>query len=228
MQVKINLNIVIFILLFLVTGQIELYGILMLFALIHESGHLLVGGLLKWRPSVIHIMPLGLSICFHTNCEDYNRKIGKGNLLSLKKIVIAAAGPVTNLICILFFAFVPISLLGINSTVIIYSNILIALFNLLPIYPLDGGRILKHVIQLTIGKKQAQEISTIVNNISVMLVTIFSSFAIIYFKNIAILLIVIYLWILLIIQNKKDELKKKIYEQIEKERKQQEKRYSVK
>lgn len=41
MQIKINLKIFIFLILFILTNQIEIYGILMLFATVHELGHLL-------------------------------------------------------------------------------------------------------------------------------------------------------------------------------------------
>ena len=66
MQIKINIKILLFIGIFLISGQIEIYGIFMLFALIHELGHLLVGILLGLKLDYLTIMPLGLSITFKT------------------------------------------------------------------------------------------------------------------------------------------------------------------
>ena len=42
MSVKIDLKVFLFIFLFWITSQIEIYAVLMIFALIHELAHLLV------------------------------------------------------------------------------------------------------------------------------------------------------------------------------------------
>ena len=42
MSIKIDLKIFLFIILFWLTSQIKIYAVLMIFALIHELGHLLV------------------------------------------------------------------------------------------------------------------------------------------------------------------------------------------
>ncbi len=42
MSIKIDLKIFLFVILFWLTSQIEIYAILMIFALIHELGHLFV------------------------------------------------------------------------------------------------------------------------------------------------------------------------------------------
>ena len=42
MSIKIDLKIFLFVILFWLTSQIEIYAILMIFALIHELGHLLI------------------------------------------------------------------------------------------------------------------------------------------------------------------------------------------
>ena len=91
MRVKIDLKIFIFIIIFILTRQIEIYGVLMLFAFIHECGHMIVGLLLRFKPNKLEIMPYGLSIGFEVKCEDYNRKVKKGNMLAIKKIIIALA-----------------------------------------------------------------------------------------------------------------------------------------
>ena len=81
MQIKLNLNIFIFILIFLFTRQIEIYGILMLFAVIHELTHMLVGIVLGLKPKTFTIMPLGFSVGFRVDCLDYNKKVKKGTFL---------------------------------------------------------------------------------------------------------------------------------------------------
>ena len=100
MTIKLNLNIFLFFLLFLLTNQLEIYALVMIFALIHELAHLVSGILMGLRPETLKIMPLGFSIEYKTNVEDYNKKVLKSNMLSLKKIIIACAGPLINLIVI--------------------------------------------------------------------------------------------------------------------------------
>jgi Zn-dependent protease len=67
---------------------------------------------------------------------------------------VAAAGPVSNLILALIFAlifrFVPVELVGFSFLqflyVVVYVNVLLAVFNLVPIPPLDGSKILFAVL----------------------------------------------------------------------------------
>ena len=77
MNIKVNLNIFFFLVLFFITNQIELYALIMLFALIHEIGHLLCGVLLGFEVENFRIMPLGFSIEFKIDINDYNKKILK-------------------------------------------------------------------------------------------------------------------------------------------------------
>ena len=151
MQIRINLKIFIFMVIFYLTRQIEIYGILMLFAFLHEMGHLLSGILLGFKVQSLCINPLGLAVNFKILPADYNRKVGKGNILALKKLVIALSGPAVNILLMIFFMLFNVTLLGFQRELLIYSNLLLALFNLIPIYPLDGGRILKNVLHMITG-----------------------------------------------------------------------------
>ncbi len=216
MSIRIHLKIFLFILLFYITKQIEIYGFLMLFAILHELGHLGMGVLLGLKPETINIMPLGVSISFKTSPKDYNEKIKKGTNLALKKMLIAMAGPIMNFVIVLLFIIVPVHIKEITKLNIIYANILIGTFNLLPIYPLDGGRILKNLLHILYGLKNSNELINKISNVSIIILTAVSSITILYFENIAILLIIIYLWGLVIKQNKNYEVKKKVYDLIEK------------
>ena len=104
MKFKVDLKIFIFIILFFITRQIETYATIMLFAIIHELGHLFAGIILGMKPEKLEIMPYGLSISFELSLDDYNKKINQGNVLEIKKIIVAFAGPLINLIVILIFA----------------------------------------------------------------------------------------------------------------------------
>ena len=76
-EIKLNLNIFLFLILFCITNQIEIYALVMLFALIHELAHLICGVVLGFKPDTLKIMPFGFSIEFETNLQDYNKKILK-------------------------------------------------------------------------------------------------------------------------------------------------------
>lgn len=215
MKIKLNLQIFIFILIFILTKQIKIYGILMLFAFIHELGHMLVGICLEFKPSNFEIMPFGVRVGFNVKIDNYNKKIKKGTILCIKKIIIDLAGPITNLIFVLFYSMFNIEFFGIERQYVIYSNILIGLFNLIPIYPLDGGRIIKNVIHIICGIKDAYIYTNLISKITIIILTIFASISILYLKNIAILFIIIYLWILVLIENKKYKNKMLIFTKIE-------------
>lgn len=133
---------------------------------------------------------------FKVKCEEYNEKIKKANIYELKKIFVAIAGPLTNIIMILLFTNLNIEL-GLKQT-IIYANLLITIFNLMPIYPLDGGRILKGVLHIAFGNWKSKKYISEISIIFMILLTAISSIGIYYFENIAILFIVLYLWVLVI------------------------------
>ena len=214
MQIKIDFKIFAIIIIFLITKNIGIYATLMLFALIHELGHLVCGILLGFKPQSISIIPFGFKLGFKVKCDDYNIKIKKGNRLTLKKILIAISGPLTNVICILVLILIKnkISIEEFQNS--IYANILLILFNLIPIYPLDGGRIMQGLIHIFIGLKQSYSYVKTITNINVILLTAISSILILYYKNIAILLVIIYLWMMVYKCNKEYSLKEKIYNQI--------------
>ena len=211
MRIRIDLKIFIFGFIFLLTHQIKIYSILMLFAIIHELGHLIAGVLMGLKPAKIEIMPYGLSIGFDVNYNDCNRKIGKGNALSIKRLIIASAGPITNFFIVLIFSFIKINLLGIERELLVYSNLLIGIFNLIPIYPLDGGRIIKEILQIICGLEKSYTYTIKISRIVVVILTAVSSITILYIKNIAIVIILAYLWYLVIMENRKYEKIHRLY-----------------
>ena len=209
MRFRIDLKIFIFLFIFFLTQQIKIYSIIMFFAIIHELGHLLAGILLGMKAEKMELMPYGVSISFKLSYDDYNKKIKKANLLEIKKIIVALAGPLTNVVISIIVYNLNIQFF--DKLLIIYSNILLVLFNMLPIFPLDGGRILKGILHLLYGKRKAEKY---INNISfgiILVLTLLGSVFIYKIKNIAIFFILICLWIIYIKQDKIYRKRNKIY-----------------
>ena len=194
MEIKVDLKIFLFIILFYFTKQIEIYTIMLIFALIHEFGHLIMGILVGMKPKKIEIMPYGFSIRFKVEPSNYNKRILNGNILEVKKILVAMAGPLTNLIIILISNYIH------QEKIIIYANTLIMLFNLMPIYPLDGGRIVKGIMYIIFGKEKSILYTRNISLVVLAIVTTTASIGILYLKNIAIFIITIFLWMLYIKQ----------------------------
>lgn len=212
MSIKLDLKIFLFLFLFLLTSQFEIYIVLMIFAIIHELGHLIAGLMLKFKPEEIRLTPVGLRIQFKASDEEY--KIENAKSYTIKKAIIALAGPLTNLL----IATITVVMAKLNLStqnmyiylLIVYANFLIAIFNLIPIYPMDGGRAVKEILKLVYGNKKAYKITYFLSKTVLILLTAVSSIAILYLKNIAILIIIAYLWYLEIAEIRKYNRRKKI------------------
>ncbi len=214
MRFRIDLKIFLFLILFYVTKQIEIYTMIMFFAIIHELGHMVVGLLMGMKPEKLEIMAYGVSVSFKLMPKDYNRKIKRGNQLELKKILVALAGPITNFMIIAIVLQMNMNL--VSTLMILYSNLVLILFNLLPIYPLDGGRLIKGILHIFLGKMKAEKYTNYISFVTLMIVTFVSSIAIYQLQNIAIFLIVLMLWVIFIREDRVYEKRNKMYHLIEK------------
>lgn len=218
MSIKIDLKIFLLLFLFCITSQMDMYILLMVFACIHELAHLLVGLFLKFKPKELKVTPVGLQIAFYIKCDDYNKKIMKGNSLGVKKIIIALAGPMINFMIMgIMLMMYQIGIKKIDIITyqnIIYTNFLIGIFNLIPIYPLDGGRIINEILHITIGLRKSYQWTHTISKAVLIFLTAVASITILYLHNIAILIIIIYLWMLMIQQSKIYHTKEKINEMI--------------
>ncbi len=196
MKIRIDLKIFIFFAIFYFTNQIKIYIIIMFFSFLHELGHIIVGIMLKMKLEKIEILPCGFSSSFKANLRDYKYKIKNANLLILKNLIIAMAGPIVSIIMVIIFTYIDIQY--ITKQEAIYSNLLIAIFNLIPLYPLDGGRIIKGILHIEFGREKSESIVSNVSRMAIVILTIISSIAVYCLKNIAIFLICIFLWSLII------------------------------
>ncbi len=132
---------------FACTGELFLFFLSTLVALQHECAHAFAAARLGYKLNAVVLMPFGAII--------------DGDLrgISLKdEIFVALFGPLCNLFTAIFFVatwwFSP-TMYAFTDTAF-YSSLTIALVNLLPFYPLDGGRILRCVLTRIFLKTQPQ------------------------------------------------------------------------
>lgn len=215
MHIKLDFKIFLFIFLFLVMRKIEIYAMLMIFGLIHEIGHLISGLSLGMKTDKVEILPYGFKLALKINYDDYNNKIKNGTLLSLKKIIIYICGPLINIIIAIIMTITKFEISEFLRQEIVYCNIFIAIFNLLPIYPLDGGKIVFEFLHIICGLKKTYKIIQDVTWITLIILTIASSFFILYFKNISIAITIIYLWILVLKTERFFRVKEEVLKNIE-------------
>lgn len=208
MRIKIDLKIFLFLILFYFTKQIGIYTTIIIFAIIHELGHLIAGLLVGMKPDKMELKPYGVSISFKISKKETSIK---GHI---KKIFVATAGPLTNLLVIIVANNMKLDLF--SNLIIIYANILLIVFNLIPIYPLDGGRILKEILHICYGEKKAIRYISNISFIILIILTFTGSIAVYYLENIAIFIIIIFLWGIYINQDIIEKRRNKIQDLIEK------------
>ena len=97
--------------------------------------------------------------------------------------VVAIAGPITSfalgLLCWFILQFVPTELGGLYFVVIytMYMNILLAIFNMIPALPLDGGRVLRSLLHLRMSRLRATQISASISRILAVALGLFGLLA---------------------------------------------------
>lgn len=134
------------------TGKVFLFLICTVTALAHELGHSFVAGGSGYRLNKITLMPFGAVV--------------KGDIEGLKffdEIKIAIAGPLLNVFIALFFIALwwIIPEIYAFTDVIVSSSLSMALINLLPVFPLDGGRILSAYLNMKFNERVAERVCKI-------------------------------------------------------------------
>ncbi len=134
------------------TGRIFLFVIYTLSAVMHELGHSIVASSCGYRLNKITLMPFGAVV--RGDVDGLNVK---------DNIKIALAGPLVNvsvglLFVALWWLFPEIYPF---TEVIVEANFSLAIVNLLPVYPLDGGRVLSAGLSGAFGRENSFKICKI-------------------------------------------------------------------
>lgn len=164
-KIKIHPTFIVFACLLIYFGQSILFFNYLIVMFVHEFAHAFVAKRLGYNIKNIKLIPFGISLNMNAD-----------NLMPKDEIKIALAGPIVNL----FLSLVTISIWWLfpesynYSYIFCYANFVTAIFNLIPAFPLDGGRVLLSLLKQKYSLKNSIKFCKTINVvISVLLLFLF-------------------------------------------------------
>lgn len=146
MKIRFSVSFFLFAAFLLIAGDRLTFLVYILSVILHEYSHNLAGGFFHCKFSEVKLFAFGA--------------VTYGDVEVLKpgeEVIVSLAGPLFNaLLALLFTAMwwiVPATYLFTDT--VVFANLSLALFNLLPVYPLDGGRILTCLLKQRFGYRRA-------------------------------------------------------------------------
>lgn len=140
----------------LLFDSIQNFVIYFIVVALHELAHALVAKKLGYKLNNFYIMPYGA-------CLNYKDNIFSSN----DEFYISIAGPAVNvflcLLCMAVWWLFPASYYYLDY--FCFCNLMLASFNLLPCFPLDGGRVFVSLLSKKIDRERAYKISLLFNYI---------------------------------------------------------------
>ena len=131
------------------TARFKELLLLFCIVLIHELGHAFAAAHYNWRIKRIQLLPFGGV----AELEEHGNK-------SLKEeLVVVIAGPIQH-VWMMLVGYMLFKAGWLNADLyyfFMWNNIIILAFNLLPIWPLDGGKVLFNVLSYRFPYLQAHE-----------------------------------------------------------------------
>lgn len=184
MSLKIHITLILVLVYNYFFSDIKLFIMFYMFAIMHELSHAVVALLLRIDIKEFEFTPFGVCVKYENNLSD------------LKELIISVSGPVFSMILACLY----------GNKIYFIINILITIFNLLPVYPLDGGRVLRVILKFIFGYKKGKIISTYLTNLILILFLFVSIFIAAYYKNFFFLAMCFYMLKLSKSEIKKDEI----------------------
>lgn len=152
-MIKLNKYFIPYILILFLIGFRGQIIISFLIVILHEFVHYAVARYFGCSGFDIEILPIGAVI----NLKDLDEVSPNEDLL------ISLSGPLMNLILAVFFYFINSRYPSTFNLLFFKGNLAVGLFNLIPAYPLDGGRILRDIASKRCIFKKANKISIIIS-----------------------------------------------------------------
>ena len=179
-KIRVDISTYVIVLLSFLAGYFEYTFLTIIIIIVHEMGHFLTGYFLKLKVKEISLFMFGGVTIFD---EDLNLNI-------FKELLVVVMGPVVQMLfymIVYYFytkGFVNVNTMKKVSTI----NLILLEFNLLPILPLDGGKILNNILDLILSYDLAHKVSLVVSFLALPLVFLFDNKLIIILVVISLLL----------------------------------------
>lgn len=161
MVIKIHIYLLLVLAYMYATQKIEIFVLTYFFIIMHEMAHISIATLLDVKIDEMELLPIGVNAKYETKISTY------------KEFLISLAGPVASF---LFYKILKVNLLK-------KINLFIAITNLIPLKPYDGGRIFEAIFKMTFGNKIANKICILLQKICINLLVIVAIFSTFYLKN---------------------------------------------
>ena len=167
----------------MITGHFKGFILFSLIIIVHEFGHILMGILFRWNIEKVILLPFGALTVFN---EDLNRKISE-------EFLIVIMGPIFQIVFTFFVYYFW------NVDEVFYYSLSILCFNLLPIYPLDGSKILNLLLNKLISFKRSHMMIIMISILTMFVLILGSDF------NLILALILMFLFMRVITEIKNHE-----------------------
>lgn len=142
----------------LFTGNIRDFLIFTSIIIVHEFGHIISGILFSWKIDRVILLPFGGLTIFNIFI----------NTSLFEQFIVTLMGPIFQIVFYLF-----ISNVFVLSDTVVFFNMVLLIFNLLPIYPLDGSKFLHVFLCLIFSFKFSHLILCCFSFFSIILVFLF-------------------------------------------------------
>ena len=154
-KIYIHPILIITVFIFILIGRFKFIIYFMMLISIHELGHILVSLIFKWKIDKIILLPFG-------GLTKYNNLI---NISLLEEFLVSISGIIFQLM------FYKVIHTYIDYKYFSYTHYFIIMFNLLPIYPLDGSKLLNILFNKITSFKNSILLTIIVSYISIILLS---------------------------------------------------------
>ena len=145
---------VIFSIVILYFGNLKSFFIYALVVSLHEIAHYIVSKKLGYKLNKLYLMPYGV-------CLNYKDNVFNGG----DEVCIALAGPAINylscIICVSLWWLFPETYYHLDY--FCFCNLTLATFNLIPCFPLDGGRIFIGLLSKKFDREKICNVAVILN-----------------------------------------------------------------
>jgi len=161
-RIKLNAFFILFLFASYFAGWLHQSIVLFTSVILHELGHVMAAKKLGIKVIEVELMPYGGVV----RMEELSKLGGTS------EAVVSAAGPAASLVLALAGSL----LRGYGKVfdLALRYNLIICIFNLLPIIPLDGGKIARNLLNFFMGYRQSTRILTLAGKAAALLLLIYN------------------------------------------------------